>query len=259
MKKGVKFVWGSDQEIAFETLKHRFITAPVLAYPIDDARFILDTDASNDGMGAVLSQMQKDENGDLVERPIAYSSKKFSDTEKHYCARRRELLAIVYHVKHYDAYLRGQNFTIRTDHASLRYIKTIKELPSQFHRWVMTMEEYTYEIEVRKGTLHANADAMSRLPCKGKVCICDGVYDLEETVGLEDSGEEQAVVNALVLQPRYTPAQMAEAQRQDPDTRLLYAAKINSQERPKWNDISGTSPAARAYFTDWKHIEVHDC
>ena len=258
MKKGVKFVWGPDQDAAFETLKHRFITAPVLAYPIDDARFILDTDASNDGMGAVLSQMQKDENGDLVERPIAYSSKKFSDTEKHYCARRRELLAIVYHVKHYDAYLRGQNFTIRTDHASLRYIKTIKELPSQFHRWVMTMEEYTYEIEVRKGTLHTNADAMSRLPCKGNVCICDGVYDLEETVGLEDSGEEQAVVNALVLQPRYTPAQMAEAQRQDPDTRLLYAAKINSQERPKWNDISGASPAAKAYFTDWKRIEVRD-
>ena len=109
MKKGVKFEWGPKQELAFETLKKRFTSAPVLAYPIDDARFILDTDASNYAMGAVLSQLQRDEDGEYVERPIAYASKKFNSSEAHYCARRRELLAIVHHVKHFDAYLRGQN------------------------------------------------------------------------------------------------------------------------------------------------------
>ena len=103
-------------------------------------------------MGAVLSQFQADEEGNLIEKPIAYSSKGFSETERHYCARRRELLVIVYHVKRFDAYLRGQDFIIRTDYASF---------PSQFHRWVMTMEEYTYTVEVRKGVLHANGDAMA--------------------------------------------------------------------------------------------------
>ena len=99
-------------------------------------------------MGAVLSPLQKDDEGNEVERTIAYASKKFSDAEKFYCARRRELLAIVRHVKYFDAYLRGQNFIIRTDHASLRYITTIKDLPAQLYRWVMTMEEYIYKVQV---------------------------------------------------------------------------------------------------------------
>ena len=258
MKKNTKFVWGPEQQEAFETLKQRFISAPILAYPIDDAPFILDTDASDYCMGAVLSQMQKNEQGDEVERPIAFNSKRFTDTERFYCARRRELLAIVYHVKHYDAYLRGQEFTIRTDHASLRYIKTVKDLPAQFHRWVMMMEEYTYEVEVRKGTLHANADAMSRMPCKGKVCICTGVNDLESTHGIEDSGRANYVVDVLQFKPRYEADEMAAAQRTDPDIMLLYNAKVVTGVRPTWNEISGASPAAKAYIAEWKRIEVHD-
>ena len=258
MKKNVKFVWGPEQQQAFETLKDCMTTAPVLAYPIDTGRFILDTDASDYAMGAVLSQMQHDENGVLIERPIAYSSKKFSDTERHYCARRRELLAIVYHVKHFHTYLRGRDFIIRTDHASLRYIKTTRELPSQFHRWCMTMEEYTYEIQVRKGTLHTNADGMSRLPCNKKVCICSGVADLEKLQGLEDSGIEQALLNMIKFSPVYTAEEMAAAQLADPDIRPLYVAKIVNQIRPTWNEISGESPAAKAYMAEWKRVEAHD-
>ena len=257
MRKGVKFQWTPECQEAFEILKKKLTEAPVLAYPIDDARFILDTDASNYAMGAVLSQLQKDDEGNEVERPIAFAGKKFSDAEKFYCARRRELLAIVRHVKYFDAYLRGQNFIIRTDHASLRYIKTIKDLPAQFHRWVMTMEEYTYEVQVRKGNLHANADAMSRLPC-GKVCICQGVADLETTEGLMDSGEEQAVINMIKFQPRYTPEEMRHAQSTDPDIKLLYTAKVINDKRPPWNDISGASPATKAYFSDWLRIEAKD-
>ena len=257
MSKKNKFEWTSAQQQAFETLKTKLTEAPVLAYPVDDARYILDTDASNSTMGAVLSQLQADDEGNLVERVIAYASKKFNDAEKFYCARRRELLAIVRHVKYFDAYLRGQNFIIRTDHASLRYIKTIKELPAQFHRWVMTMEEYTYEIQVRKGNLHANADAMSRLPC-GKTCICEGVADLEQTRGLQDSAEEHAVINALKFLPRYTPEEMADAQASDPDLKLLYQAKVINNVRPPWNDISGSSPASKAYFAEWLRLEVRD-
>ena len=104
-------------------------------------------------MGAVLSQLQED-NGVVEERPIAYASKKFDARESKYCARRRELLAIVNFVKHFDVYLRGVTFRIRTDHASLRYIRTVQSLPAQFFRWIMTLEEYSYKIEIRKGILH---------------------------------------------------------------------------------------------------------
>ena len=258
MSKKVKFHWGAEQQEAFETLKSKLVSAPILAYPIDDAPFILDTDASDYAMGAVLSQMQEDEKGVLVERPIAYHSKRFSDTEKHYCARRRELLAIVFHVKYFNPYLRGTEFVIRTDHASLRYIKTVKELPSQFHRWVMMMEEYTYEVEVRKGILHANADGMSRMPCEGKVCICTGVAELESTVGMQDSGEAEAVINMLRFKPVYTVEEMQASQSNDPDIKPLYTAKLGDGIRPTWNKVSGESPAAKAYMGEWRRIEVHD-
>ena len=70
-------------------------TAPVLSYPMKEGMFILDTDASNTSMGGVLSQMQKDGSGQWVEKPIAYASRKFDERERKYCARRRELLAII--------------------------------------------------------------------------------------------------------------------------------------------------------------------
>ena len=170
-RKGVKFKWTSECQEAFEEIKKRMVESPILAYPKSEGMFILDTDASKYAMGAVLSQLQVNDDGEVEERPIAFVSKNFTDAERRYCARRRELLAIIMFVKHFNVYLRGQTFKIRTDHASLQYIKTLKEIPDQFVRWIMQLEEYSYKIEIRKGTLHSNADAMSR-GCHGKTCIC---------------------------------------------------------------------------------------
>ena len=93
--------------------------------------FILDADASDHCISALLSQFQE-KNGVVEEKPIAYVSKKFDARESKYCARRSELLAIVNFVKHFDVYLRGVTFMIRTDHASLRYIRTVQSLPAHF-------------------------------------------------------------------------------------------------------------------------------
>ena len=79
--------------------------------------------------------------GEDEEKVIAYASKKFKPREVRYCARRRELLAIIEFVKHFDVYLRSPTFLIRTDHASLRYIRTVQSLPAQFFRWIMFLEE----------------------------------------------------------------------------------------------------------------------
>ena len=261
LKKNTKFQWSYEQHMAFETLKKKLVSAPILAYPRDDCKYILDTDASNYALGAVLSQLQPNENGELVERPIAYYSKRFNGAELCYCARRRELLAIIRSVKQFDPYIRGQPFTIRTDHASLKYIKTVKELPSQFQRWVLQMEEYDYNIEIRKGTLHANADGMSRMPCEpcnGKQCICLGVDDLEKSGDCDDYGVAHAVVNAIRYSPKYTDEEMAQAQRADPDVGPLYRAKVDDKKRPSWNEISGESPAAKAYMAEWRRVEVHN-
>ena len=173
--KNRKFVWGDEQQAAFLKLKEALVSAPILAYPSANGRYILDTDASNFAYGAVLSQLQEDENGIEQERVIAYFSKTLSQAEQRYCARRRELLAIQRSVKHFDVYLRGPEFTIRTDHASLQYIKTLTEVTDQMFRWIMLLEQYSYKIEVRAGVDHANADTLSRIPYNDKIYICEKI------------------------------------------------------------------------------------
>ena len=89
--------------------------APILAYLSSEEDFILDTDASATGIGAVLSQMQ-----DGVERPIAYASRGLSKSERNYSVTKRELLAVVFYCKYFRHYQIGRKFKLRTDHAALR-------------------------------------------------------------------------------------------------------------------------------------------
>ncbi len=135
-------------------------SAPVLAFPDREATFILDTDASDVGIGAVLSQLV---DGD--ERVIAYGSRVLTKQERRYCITRRELLAVVHFVKQYRHFLCGKEFTLRTDHASLRWLKSFKEPEGQLARWIETLDTYKMTIEHRPGKKHGNADSLSRGPC----------------------------------------------------------------------------------------------
>ena len=136
-----KWTWTDEQQRSFEKLKEALTTAPILAYPDTKGRYILDTDASNFAVGAVLSQVQVNDEGQEEERVIAYFSKTLNQSEQRYCARRRELLAIIKAVKHFDVYLRGPEFTIRTDHASLQYISSISNIADQMFRWILHLEQ----------------------------------------------------------------------------------------------------------------------
>lgn len=112
-----KWEWTSECDKAFQCLKEKLVTAPtcILGYPdVDGGMFVLDTDASNDSIGAVLSQIQ-----DGKETVIAYASRTLSSVEKNYCVTRKEMLALVYFVKHFKQYLLGREFLLRTDHGSL--------------------------------------------------------------------------------------------------------------------------------------------
>lgn len=99
-------------------MKTALTSAPVLALPRDGATYILDCDACDTGIGAVLSQEIGGE-----ERVIAYGSRLFSDAERNYCVTRKELLAVVYFTQLYRQYLLGGRFTLRTDHAALRWLQ----------------------------------------------------------------------------------------------------------------------------------------
>lgn len=163
-RKTASFSWQQEQQSAFEELKGRLVSAPVLAYPNFSAEagsFILDTDASQyQGIGAVLSQQQQDG----TERVIAYGSRSLNEHEKNYCTTRLEMLALVTYVDYFRYYLLGRRFRIRTDHSSLRWLTSFKEPQGQVARWLERLQEYDYEVQHRPGKQHSNADSLSRRP-----------------------------------------------------------------------------------------------
>ena len=107
------------------------ITAPILAHPDFSKPFILDTDASDQAIGAVLAQRF-----DNKERVVAYASRTLTKTERKYCVTRKELLALVFFVKYFRHYLYGSDFTVRTDYSSLRWLMNFKNPEGQVARWL---------------------------------------------------------------------------------------------------------------------------
>jgi len=111
-EKQTTFEWTPQCQVAFDHLKRCLTSAPILALPDWSKPFVVDTDASDTGIGAVLSQV--DENG--VEHVICYASRLFSKAERNYCVTRKELLAVVTFLEHFKQYLLGHSFTVRCTH-----------------------------------------------------------------------------------------------------------------------------------------------
>jgi len=166
-RKDVKFQWTTEAQKAFDALKSALTSPPILAMPNDVGEFILDCDASQTNLGAVLSQRQ-----DGVERVIAYASRSLDRREVNYCTSRKELLAIVYFLKYFKQYLLGRTFKVRTDHAALTWLRKTPDPIGQQARWLEQMEEFDFVVEHRPGVRHGNADALSRRPCVQKNCMC---------------------------------------------------------------------------------------
>ena len=161
-QKAAVFKWGDEEQRAFDALKDKLVTAPILGYPDTKEAFILDTDASKCAIGAVLSQVQ--EGKEVV---IAYGSRRLTKSERNYCVTRQELLAIVWFTEHFKHYLIGKKFLLRTDHGSLRWLFRFKEPEGQMARWLERLARFDFDIEHRAGVKHGNSDGLSRVPCEG--------------------------------------------------------------------------------------------
>ncbi|CAC5422995.1 unnamed protein product [Mytilus coruscus] len=181
----------------------QLIAHTVIVAGISDS-FILDTDASLFGIGAVLSQVQNGE--ELV---ISYGSKTLSRAQTKYCTTYRELLAVVTFVKQYRHFLYGRKFLIRTDHSSLIWLKNFKEPEGMVARWISLLDTYDFEIKHRRGAAHGNADALSRQihvtrHCKRPDCP-QCIENTEMTVGAitqkEISSDENNELNNELLRP----------------------------------------------------------
>ena len=199
-KKDRRFSWNEDCQAAFRALKEALIGPDVMAFPQDDCEFVLDTDACDFSIGAVLSQKQ---NG--RERVVAYGSKMLSRSERNYCVTDRELLAVKFFVEHYKHYLLGRRFTVRTDHQALKWLFSLKEPKSRIARWIETLSAFDFSVEYRPGVQHGNADGMSRCPnpreCKcqtpdvalpcGPCHSCNARKARESADGSENEGQYQ--------------------------------------------------------------------
>ena len=161
-EKKTPFKWTEQCENAFASLKLFLTSAPILALPDWSQQFILNTDASDTGIGAVLSQCQSDG----TEHVICYASRILTKSERNYCVTRKELLAMVTYLQHFRQYLLSAPFIIRTDHGALTWLQEFKEPEGQLARWLEKLQDYDFTIIHRPGRKHSNADALSRYPCR---------------------------------------------------------------------------------------------
>jgi len=144
MRKNVQFHWDAEQQDAFDKLKTALTSAPVLGTVRSQGTLYLDTDASDLGLGIVLSQDQDGE-----ERVLAYASRTLTAPERVYSVTRKELLAVVYGLKHFRQYLIGQKFVIRSDHAAWQWLRRTPEPMAQAGRWLAIMKEFEFTVQHR--------------------------------------------------------------------------------------------------------------
>jgi hypothetical protein len=160
LEKGKEFHWTFDCQEAFDTLRSQLGTTTKLTLPDFSKPFRLSCDASGVALGAVLSQL----NREGQERPIAFASRILSKTERKWCVTEREAFAIVWSINYFRSYLLGNKFELFTDHRPLIYLRNLKNPSPKIARWLLQLEEYTYDIIYKEGNRSASADAMSRLP-----------------------------------------------------------------------------------------------
>lgn len=180
--KGKKLNWTDDCNQAFERLKQAMTSPPVLTYPQHGQEFILDTDASNVAVGAILSHEI-----DGKEHVIAYMSKALNKHEESYCTTRKELLAVVIALKTFHHYLYGQKIHLRTDNAAVSWLKSLKNPSGQVARWLQVLGTYNMTVSHRSGKKHSNADALSRAPCK--VCRRQTNLNNDDKETADDTGD----------------------------------------------------------------------
>ena len=152
-RKNQKFEWDEKCEESFQELKNRLVSSPVLVLPDEQGNFVIYSDASYKGLGCVLIQHDK---------VIAYASRQLKPHEEKYPTHDLELAAIVFALKIWRHYLYGEKCEIYTDHKSLKYIFTQKELNMRQRRWLELIKDYDCTINYHPGKANVVADALSR-------------------------------------------------------------------------------------------------
>ena len=178
-KKRFKVHWGPEQQKAFETLQRLCTESPILAYADFKAPFILHTNASEDGLGAVLYQVQEGK-----ERVIAYASQSLTRSERNYPVHKLKFLALKWAITDkFHEYLYGSQLQVYMDNNPLTYALNMAKFDVTGHKWVAALSNYTFRIIYKPGNGHKDADALSYIKWPEAVelnsqpvhAVCEGV------------------------------------------------------------------------------------
>jgi len=156
-----KFSWTKEADQAFIKAKQVLVSAPVLTNPDYKRPFVIHADASDIGVGGVLSQKQ----GEEGEKPCAYFSAKLTSAERKYTTTEKECLAVLLSIENFRPYVDGTKFTVVTDHSALLWLLKMKTPPSpRLARWILRLQGFNFDVIHRKGKEHVVPDALSRIP-----------------------------------------------------------------------------------------------
>ena len=266
--KDCKFHWTDACQDAFMALRALLIKAPVLAFPKEDLPYIVDTDASDYGIGGVLSQCIEG-----TEHVIAYYSKSLNPAQQKYCTTRRELLAVVATLDHFKGYVWGPKFLVRTDHAALVWLKNLKNIQGMLARWLAKLQQFHFDIIHRPGAQHGNADGLSRCPqCDRGTCApikisvtsdpeqpyassCVGSSLDSELIPLE-SGE--TCMAAVMLTQSANSKLITEAQMTDIDITIVRSWFIARKFPARTQEFAPASHDLKSYWIGRKSLFLDD-
>ena len=173
-RKEVKFEWNDSCERAFQELKRRLTSAPILVVPERGQEYSVYCDASKDELGCVLMQSG---------RVVAYGSRQLKNHEQNYPTHGMELVAIVFALKIWRHYLYDEEFEVYSDHKSLKYIFTQRDLNMRQHKWMEFLEDYDFTLHYHLGNANVVADALSRKSRGALASIASWEWRMLETVG----------------------------------------------------------------------------
>ena len=273
-------VWSQEHQGVLEKLVDCLANPPILGYPDYDLPFVLHTDASNEGLGAVLYQRQS---GKM--RVIGYGSRTLTTAEKNYHLHsgKLEFLALKWAVcEQFRDYLYyAPSFTVYTDNNPLTYVLSTAKLNSTGHRWVSELADFNFEIKYRPGKVNKDADTLSRLPLdiNQYIPICtqetsqdvisaalSGVMALQNGdaiwITAVSGGTEALNLDSDLLDFRnyhkIEPQVILAAQKQDPIIGRVLACKLNGR-KPAIREIAKELPYTRKLLREWPKLEIgHD-
>ena len=217
----VTFTWSPRHQKAFETLCQALVSPPILDYPTRDDHFVLTTDASDVGVGAILSTLR----GIVVE----YASRSLSSTERRYTTTEKECLAIVWAVRKFHHFLLGAPFTLETDHKPLEWLESAKvshARSQRLERWSLELRAYDFKVVHRPGKDNCHVDSLSRLP-----------------------------ISLVALQAPITITEISKAQRSDPSLSLVIKL-LEEGDTPtttEWKQFP-----LRRYKQIWRQLLLHE-